>query len=61
MVDNILDGYIKNLQQHPDFYAFLFEMWCAGRLSKKIRKELESCVEQVTGAIKKTVRGCRKK
>ncbi len=53
MVDNILDGYIKNLQEHSDFYAFLFEMWCASRRSKKIRKELESCVEKVTGAIKK--------
>jgi hypothetical protein len=39
-----------NLQQHPDFYAFLFEMWCARRRSKMIRNELEICVEKVVSA-----------
>jgi AcrR family transcriptional regulator len=53
VVDNILDGYIKNLQQYPDFYAFLFEMWCASRRSKKIKNELEKCIEKVVSAIKK--------
>ncbi len=51
VVDDILDGYITNLQQHPDFYAFLFEMWCASRRSKKIRHELEICVEKVVSTI----------
>jgi AcrR family transcriptional regulator len=51
LVDDILNGYIMNLQQHPDFYSFLFEMWCASRRSKKIRHELEICVEKVVNAI----------
>lgn len=52
LVDDMLDGYIINLQQHPDFYALLFEMWCASRRSKKIRHELEICVEKVVNAIR---------
>jgi len=51
LVDDILNGYIMNLQQHPDFYSFLFEMWCVSRRSKKIRHELEICVEKVVNAI----------
>ena len=42
-----------NLQQHPDFYVFLFEMWCASSRSKKIRNELEICVEKVVSAVEK--------
>jgi hypothetical protein len=25
--EDMLYGYIMHLQRHPDFYAFLFEMW----------------------------------
>ena len=53
MIDNILSVYIKNLEKNPDFYAFLFEMWCASRRSEKIRKELQSCISKVVDAIRK--------
>jgi BetI-type transcriptional repressor, C-terminal len=53
MIDNILSAYIKNLEKNPNFYAFLFEMWCVSRRSEKIRKELQSCIAKVVGAIKK--------
>jgi hypothetical protein len=56
VVDDMLDGYIMNLQQHPDFYAFLFEMWCASRRSKKIRHELEICVEKVVNVIQRLLK-----
>ena len=52
MVDDILDRYVKNLQEHPDFYAFLFEMWCASRRSKKIKNELVDCIRKVVDTIK---------
>jgi hypothetical protein len=52
MVDDILDRYIKNPQEHQDFYAFLFKMWCASRRSKKIRNELEGCIRKVIDTIK---------
>ncbi len=53
MIDSILSVYIKNLEKNPDFYAFLFEMWCASRRSEKIRKELQSCISKVVDAIRK--------
>ena len=53
VVEEILDRYLINLQQHPEFYAFLFEMWCASRRSKKIKSELESCIEKVVISIEK--------
>jgi AcrR family transcriptional regulator len=53
MIDNILSAYIKNLEKNPDFYAFLFEMWCASRRSEKIRKELQSCISKVVDSIRK--------
>lgn len=56
VVDDMLDGYIMNLQQHPDFYAFLFEMWCASRRSKKIRHELEICIEKVVNVIQRLLK-----
>jgi hypothetical protein len=40
-----------NLQQRSDFYALLFEMWCASRRSKKIRNGLELCVEKLVSTI----------
>ncbi|MFZ0204051.1 MAG: TetR/AcrR family transcriptional regulator, partial [Nitrososphaeraceae archaeon] len=52
VVDDILDRYVKNLQEHPDFYAFLFEMWCASRRSKKIKNELVDCIRKVVDTIK---------
>jgi hypothetical protein len=42
---------MKYLQEHADFYAFLFEMWCASRRSKKIRNELEGCISKVVNTI----------
>jgi AcrR family transcriptional regulator len=53
IIDNVLSTYIKNLEKNPDFYAFLFEMWCASRRSEKIRNELQSCISKVVAAIRK--------
>ena len=53
VVDDMLDWIHYNLQQHPDFYAFLFEIWYASRRSKKIRNEFEICVKKAASAIEK--------
>ena len=55
VVDNMIDAFKKNLQKNPDFYAFLFEMWCAGRRNKKIKKELNSCSRKVVDAIRESL------
>ena len=36
LVEEIIKIHRENMQEHPAFYAFLFEMWSAGRRSKKI-------------------------
>ena len=60
IIDNILNTYIKNLEKNPDFYAFLFEMWCVSRRSEKIRNELQSCISKVIDAIRKMLEVARK-
>ena len=55
IVDSILNGYIDSLEKYPNFYAFLFEMWCAARRSEKIKKELQRCRSKIIVAIKKVL------
>jgi AcrR family transcriptional regulator len=55
IVDNIISTFRKNLRENPDFYAFLFEMWCASRRNKKIRKELNNCILKVVTAIEEAL------
>ena len=31
LADNIIKDSIVSFRENPDFYAFLFEMWCASR------------------------------
>lgn len=38
LVDSMIDVLKKNIEDHPDFTALLFEMWVSGRRSAKIRK-----------------------
>jgi TetR/AcrR family fatty acid metabolism transcriptional regulator len=57
IVDNIICTFRKNIRENPDFYAFLFEMWCASRRNKRIKKELNNCLQKVTGAIEESLEG----
>jgi TetR/AcrR family transcriptional regulator, fatty acid metabolism regulator protein len=55
IVDNIIKDSIQSFRDNPDFYAFLFEMWCASRRSEKIKQELVTCSVKVTKSIKKVL------
>jgi AcrR family transcriptional regulator len=55
VVDNMIKSSSDSLEKHPDFYAFLFEMWCASRRNDKIKKELIECSEKVSDAIRKSL------
>jgi AcrR family transcriptional regulator len=55
IVDNIIKDSIQRFRDNPDFYAFLFEMWCASRRSEKIKQELVTCSVKVTKSIKKVL------
>lgn len=53
IADNIIKDSIQSFKENPDFFAFLFEMWCASRRSEKIKNELIICSGRVTNSIKK--------
>jgi AcrR family transcriptional regulator len=52
VADNVVNIHKKNISQNSEFYSFLFEMWCAGRRSRKIKKEFIACQGKVTNAIR---------
>ena len=52
IVDNVINVHKNNISENSDFYSFLYEMWCASRRSKKIKKEFMSCQDKVITAIK---------
>ena len=52
VVDNVITIYKKTIGENPDFFSFLFEMWCVARRSKKIKREFASCQDRVVSAIK---------
>jgi AcrR family transcriptional regulator len=52
VVDNMINVHKKNILQNSDSYSFLFEMWCASRRSRKIKKEFVACEDKVVNAIK---------
>jgi AcrR family transcriptional regulator len=55
ITDNIINDSIQSFKKNPEFFAFLFEMWCASRRSDKIKKELVICSDKVTQSIKKVL------
>lgn len=55
LADNIIKESIISFKENPDFYAFLFEMWCASRRSIKIKNELIICSAKVVNSIKKVL------
>ncbi|WP_458744641.1 TetR/AcrR family transcriptional regulator [Candidatus Nitrosocosmicus sp. T] len=55
IADNIIKDSIQSFKENPEFYAFLFEMWCASRRSNKIKDELIICSDKVTKSIKKVL------
>jgi AcrR family transcriptional regulator len=55
MADNIVKATKESIEDNPDFMAFLFEMWCAGRRSEKIKRELINCSEKISKAIKNSL------
>ncbi len=55
IADNIIKNSIQSFKENPEFFAFLFEMWCASRRSNKIKNELIICSDKVTKSIKKVL------
>jgi AcrR family transcriptional regulator len=60
VVANIIEIHKTNLQEHPTFYAFLFEMWSAGRRSKKIGSMFRQSQDEVVATFIKELEGSLK-
>jgi AcrR family transcriptional regulator len=52
IVDNVINVHKNNISKDSDFFNFLYEMWCASRRSKKIKREFMNCQDKVIAAIK---------
>jgi AcrR family transcriptional regulator len=57
LVERIAEIHRENLQKHPEFYAFLFEMWSAGRRSKKIGNVFRQSQDKVVATFIKELEG----
>jgi AcrR family transcriptional regulator len=60
LIENITEIHKRNLQEHPAFYAFLFEMWSAGRRSKKIGSMFRQSQDDVVATLIKELEGSLK-
>jgi AcrR family transcriptional regulator len=47
IVDNVIKVHKNKISENSDFFSFLYEMWCAGRRSKKIKREFMNCQDKV--------------
>jgi AcrR family transcriptional regulator len=60
LAEEIIEIHKENLQEHPEFYAFLFEMWSAGRRSKKIGNMFRQSQDEVVATFIKELEGSLK-
>jgi AcrR family transcriptional regulator len=60
LVDNLIEIHKSNLCERPIFYNFLFEMWSAGRRSKKIGSMFRQSQDDVVATLIKELEGSLK-
>ena len=55
-IEELVDGAIfffkKDIEQNPDFFALIFETWCTGRRSVRIKQEFNAGIYQRIDDIK---------
>ena len=55
-LEELVDGAIfflkRDIEQNPDFFALIFETWCAGRRSVRIKQEFNAGINQRIDDIK---------
>lgn len=55
-IEELVDGAIfffkRDIEQNPDFFALIFETWCTGRRSVRIRQEFNAGINQRIDDIK---------
>ena len=55
-IEELVDGAIfffkRDIEQNPDFFALIFETWCTGRRSVRIKQEFNAGINQRLNDIK---------
>jgi AcrR family transcriptional regulator len=51
LVNSMVEAYIHILQEDPTFYSFLFEMWSAGRRSRRIGNMFRESQDRVVNTL----------
>jgi AcrR family transcriptional regulator len=62
--DELVDGAVfffkRDMEQNPDFFGLIFETWCTGRRSKRIKQEFNAGVNQRVTDIKEVLEDAAK-
>jgi AcrR family transcriptional regulator len=62
--DELVDGTVfffkRDMEQNPDFFGLIFETWCTGRRSKRIKQEFNAGVNQRVTDIKEVLEDAAK-
>lgn len=63
-VDELVDGAVfffrRDIEQNPDFFGLIFETWCTGRRSKRIKEEFNAGINHRVADIKVVLEGAAK-
>ncbi len=63
-VEELVDGavyfFMRDMEQNPDFFGLIFETWCIGRRSKRIKEEFNAGINQRAADIKEVLEGAAK-
>jgi AcrR family transcriptional regulator len=64
-IEELVDGAIfffkSDIEQNPDFFALIFETWCTGRRSARIKEEFNAGINQRKADIEGVLEGASKR
>ena len=60
LVDGAVSFFRRDIEQNPDFFGLIFETWCTGRRSKRIKEEFNAGINQRVADIKEVLEGIAK-
>jgi AcrR family transcriptional regulator len=60
LVDGAVFFFRRDMEQNPDFFGLIFETWCTGRRSKRIKEEFNAGINHRVADIKEVLEGAAK-
>ena len=61
LVDGAVSFFRRDIEQNPDFFGLIFETWCTGRRSKRIKEEFNAGINQRVADINEVLEGVAKR